>query len=79
MLFRSPRDREIVRELSFDEALDYIVKNDYCNPHQLIRDDWKMKIRKQFYSEYLSKCEVYLVNTIKKAESTQDCIREILF
>jgi hypothetical protein len=78
-LKRDPNDREIVRELSFDEALDYIVKNDYCNPHQLIRDERKMKLRKQFYSEYLSKCEVYLVNTINKAESTQDHIREILF
>jgi len=64
--------------MSSDEALSYMVENDYCNPHQLIRDERKMRLRRQFFSEYLSKCEVFLVNTINSAEVTQNRIREIL-
>jgi len=78
-LKRDPEDAGVIRKMSSDEALSYIVKNDYCNPHQLIRDERKMRLRRQFFSEYLSKCDVFLVNTVNSAEVTQNRIREIFF
>ena len=77
-LKRDTSDPELYRELSIDEAMDYIVRNDFCNPHQMIRDDRKMELRRRFFSEYLSKCRVFLVNTTQKAEDTQGMIRRII-
>ena len=35
-------------------------------------------IRTQFFRDYLSKCKVYLVNTVNKAEETQKLIRKTI-
>ena len=77
-LKRDKDDGRLVTELSTDEAVDYLVKNDFCNPHQMVRDERKMRIRTQFFRDYLSKCKVFLVNTVNRAEETQKLIREAL-
>ncbi len=77
-LRRDQNDEEISRELSIDEAMDYIVKNDFCNPHQMIRDGRKIALRTEFFREFLSCCRVFLVNTRTKAEDTQETIRKII-
>lgn len=77
-LKRDDRDDVISRELTLDEAMDYIVSNDFCNPHQMIRDERKITLRTKFYREYLSKCKVFLINSRMKAEDTQNVIRKII-
>lgn len=77
-LKRDKDDERLVRELDTDEAVQYLVDNDFCNPHQMVRDERKLRIRTEFFRNYLSKCKVFLVNTVKKAEETQDLIREIV-
>jgi hypothetical protein len=44
----------------------------------MIRDERKLRIRTDFFREYLSKCQVFLINTINKAEDTQKLIRKTL-
>ncbi len=77
-LKRDYDDKNTVTELSTDEAVEYLIKNDFCNPHQMIRDERKLRIRTDFFREYLSKCQVFLINTINKAEDTQKLIRKTL-
>lgn len=77
-LKRDSSDPQIARELTSAEALEYIVRNDFCNPHQMVRDERKLKLRTDFFREYLSKCQVYLVNTVCTAEETQEHIRALL-
>ena len=77
-LKRDDQDDVISRELTLDEAMDYIVSNDFCNPHQMIRDERKIALRTEFYREYLSKCKVFLINSRMKAEDTQNVIRKII-
>ena len=77
-LKRDKDDKELARELSTDEAVEYLVKNDFCNPHQMVRDERKMRIRTEFFRDYVSKCKVYLINTVNKAEDTQELIRKVL-
>ncbi len=48
-------------KLDIDEAMDFMVGKDFCNPHQLIRNDRKFKMRKNFFREVFSKQEVYLL------------------
>jgi len=78
LLKRDRADKRIVSDLSTDEALDYLVANDFCNPHQLVRDERKLELRKRFFREYLKQANVHLVNTTGTPQETQRKIREIL-
>lgn len=75
LLKRDPEDDRVVRELETSEALDYLVKNNFCNPHQLVRDERKLELRTMFFREYLDHCEAYMVNTIASPLDTQEEIR----
>ena len=78
LLKRDAGDNVAIRHLTPKEGLEYLLKNDFCNPHQIIRNDHKMGIRTKFFSDFLSKCEVYLINTIKTAKETQEIIRDAI-
>jgi len=71
-------DHVPIRQLTHEEGLEYLLKNDLCNPHQIISNDHKEKIRTKFFSDFLSNCEIYLVNTIKTAQETQELIRDTI-
>jgi serine kinase of HPr protein (carbohydrate metabolism regulator) len=67
-----------IRRFTRDEGLDYLLNNDLCNPHQIIWSDHKTKIRTRFLSEFLSNCDIYLVNTIRTPQETQELIRNAI-
>jgi len=78
LLKRDPADPEMIRELGADEALAYLEANDFCNPHQLVRNPNRVDRRREFFRRYLSECSVHMVNTIRPAEETQAVIREAI-
>jgi hypothetical protein len=78
LLKRDPEDKKIVTNLNEDEALQYMLANDFCNPHQLVRDDRKLELRKDFFREYFKQTSVHLVNTTGTPQETQQRIREIV-
>lgn len=67
-----------VSPVSTDEALGYLEAHDFCNPHQLVRDERRMGIRREFFRRLLEECETYMVNTTGTAEETQAALRGIL-
>lgn len=78
LLKRDPEDSRLVFRLSSEQALEYLSKDGFCNPHQLVCDlRWTAR-RMGFFRRYLSECEVYMVNTISSAEETQENIRSVL-
>ncbi|AIZ56351.1 hypothetical protein Mpt1_c04590 [Candidatus Methanoplasma termitum] len=78
LLKRDKDDPVTIRRLSPKEGVDYLLKNDLCNPHQIIWNDHKKKVRTAFFADFLSKCEVYSVNTIKTPQETQELIRNTI-
>lgn len=78
LLKRDREDPVIESEISAEDALAYLESNDFCNPHQLIRDDDSMVLRREFFRRYLSQCRVFMVNTVCSAEETQDRIRKLI-
>jgi ATP-dependent phosphoenolpyruvate carboxykinase len=78
LLKRDPQDKSIVTELSTDDALQYMLKNDFCNPHQLVKDNRKFELRKDFFRRYFEQTIVYLVNTTGTPQETQTEIRALL-
>ncbi len=75
LLERDPADPPGARRVEPGYALEYLESHDYCNPHQLLRDDARMARRREFFRRYLTECEPYMVNTTGTPEETQDAIR----
>ena len=78
MLKRDQEDKNITTRLNADEALSYVVAHDFCNPHQLVRDNRKATLRKDFFRKLFKQTDVYLVNTTGTPQETQTEIRQIL-
>ena len=78
MLKRDPSDPNIITPLSTEQAITYLSENNFCNPHQLVRDERKMALRTNFFRRLLSQCDAYLVNTTGEPKQTQNEIRKIL-
>jgi hypothetical protein len=77
-LKRDAADKKIVTDLNGEEALQFMLANDFCNPHQLVRDQRKLELRKDFFRRYFKQTKVYLVNTIETPADTQGKVREIV-
>ncbi len=77
-LKRDDNDENIITEFTVDEACEYMEAHDFCNPHQMIRDDYKKQLRMDFFRRYFEKCSLHLVNTRRSPEETQDAIRSVL-
>ena len=65
-------------KLTKDQALLFMIKNDFCNPHQLIRSKEKMEKRKRFFVEFFSRAPVYLLNTIESPQQSLNRIKALL-
>ena len=78
LLKRDPFDKNIVTPLNADEAVQYLLTNNFCNPHLLVRDNRKIEVRKDFFRKLFEQNDVYLVNTTASPHETQDEIRKVL-
>lgn len=74
------RDRKLppLTRLTAKEALAFMVKNDFCNPHQLLRTKDKLAKRKAFFSQFFSAAPVYLLNTIEKPQQSLQRLKALL-
>jgi len=79
LLKRDAADPVLERKLDTDEALEYLLANNFCNPHQLVRDQRKLAMRERFFREYLGHCEVHMVNTAAPAQESHRAIQRIAF
>lgn len=78
LMKRDPDDKNIAKAMNKKEALEYLVTNNFCNPHQLVRDKRKFELRKMFFIQYLKQTSVHLINTTSPPRETQRKIREIV-
>jgi len=78
LLKRDPDDKKVVTDLTKKEALEYLLANNFCNPHQLVTDKRKIQLRKNFFNKYLTQTSVHMVNTIRPPHETQQKIRKIV-
>ena len=73
------RDKSLppIQELTPKEALAFMEKNDFCNPHQLVRTRSKLDKRKRFFAELFSKAPVHLLNTIETPKQSLQRLRAL--
>jgi hypothetical protein len=77
MLRRDPKE-PIVKTLGPNEAWEYIKEYDLCNPHQMIRNDRKIRMREKFFKRFFGDSCVNLINTTGTPDETQKIIRNIV-
>lgn len=78
LLKRDDKDRKVARKVNADEGLEYLLENDFCNPHQLVRDRRKKELRKNFFRRLFDLSDVYLVNTVKPPHETHEEIIKLV-
>jgi len=76
LLMRDPEDDTIVKKLTSNEAAKYMETVEFCNPHLLVKDERKNKLRRQFFREFFSRLETYLVNIVLPPIETHRVIKE---
>lgn len=78
ILKRDPYDEVRTREVGVEEAVDYLERNSFCNPHLLVKDDRKMRLRRRFFREFLSRSKVFIVNSVPPPVETNELIQKII-
>ena len=74
VLLERNQDNSSFRELTPEEGLDYMIKQDFCNPHQMIRDARKFNLRVNFFKELFTENQVYMLNTVETPQESLDRI-----
>jgi len=77
-LKRDSSDPQLIRQLDGDEMIDYLVANDFCNPHLLVKDQRKQELRIQFFEKLFKQVTPYLVNTISTPQKTIDAMLDVI-
>ena len=65
ILLRRDRKKPVVERLKPEQAIKYLVQNDFFNPHIIHHNGWKTKVRKSAFVELLKRCDIILLNTIE--------------
>ncbi len=79
LLKRDHQDSNIVTHCTADEALAFMLERNFCNPHQLVRDNRKIELRKTFFRRLFEQTDVFLVNTTGTPQATQEEIRKAVY
>lgn len=76
LLERDMKNTPFVK-LSEEEAMDFMIEKDFCNPHQLVRNNRKLNLRKNFFRELFTKLDVYLLNTVETPNESLNRIKDL--
>jgi len=78
VLKRDPGDENTVRTLNPETGLAFFEENHYFNPHLLVNNPDKVRVRNHYVADLLSRTNVYLVNTRGTPAETQRWIRSLV-
>ncbi len=78
LLKRDKSDSSVARRIDPEDGMEYLLANDFCNPHQLVRDPRKLRLRRKFYERLLKQSEVFMVNTVPPPLETNLAIVKLL-
>lgn len=69
VLLTNEKGKPAFRELDPKEATKFMVKEDFCNPHQLSRGPRKNWMRKSFFEELFDQVPAYMLNIAEESPS----------
>jgi hypothetical protein len=78
VVLRREKGREPLKKLTPEEGVKYMLKHDFCNPHQLIRTKAKLAKRKAFFKEVFKRAPAYLLNTIETPTQSLERLKNLI-
>jgi hypothetical protein len=78
ILKRDQSQSETVRQMEAGQALAVLEGNDYFNPHLLVKNEFKRRLRSRFFGKLLASTRVFEVNTKGTPEESQMAIGKLL-
>ena len=75
---RDMNEENTVQTLDPENGLKFFEENNYFNPHLLVTNPDKKRIRNRYVSDLLNRTTVYLVNTRGAPAETQRWIRSLV-
>ncbi|MDD1722930.1 MAG: aldolase [Methanothrix sp.] len=78
ILKRDQSQSETVRQMEAGQALAVLEGNDYFNPHLLVKNEFKRRLRSRFFGKLLTSTRVFEVNTKGTPEESQRAIGMLL-
>jgi len=78
ILKRDQSQSENVRQMEAGQALAVLEGNDYFNPHLLVKNEFKRRLRSRFFGKLLTSTRVFEVNTKGTPEESQRAIGKLL-
>ncbi len=78
LLKRDLSDEVLSRKIEVDEAVNYMERTNFCNPHLLVINERKTKLRKRFFKEFFERTKIFMVNAIPPPLETHRIICEII-
>lgn len=78
ILKRDQSQSETVRQMEAGQALAVLEGNDYFNPHLLVKNEFKRRLRSRFFGKLLASTRVFEVNTKGTPEESQRAIGKLL-
>lgn len=77
ILLTRKKGKQPIQKLSVKNAIMFMTKNDFCNPHQLVRTKKKKTKRVEFFKELFKRTPVYLLNTIETPEESLERLKKV--
>jgi hypothetical protein len=77
VLLERKKGEPVFRKLAPKDAVAFMAANDFCNPHQLIRNRKKSEARKKFFAELFSRVPVYLLNTVETPQQSLQRLKNV--
>lgn len=77
VLKRDPADPDKAQSLNPDTAMKLFIENNYFNPHLLVRNSDKTRLRTRYIGDLLERTQCYCVNTTGTPQETQKLIRSL--
>ena len=78
VLLMRDKTQPVFQKVSAQKALSFMLDQDFCNPHQLIRSKQKLAQRKAFFLELFSRIPVYLLNTIETPKESLERLKKLI-
>ncbi len=78
ILKRDFSQKEEVIELEPKHALKVLEANNYFNPHLLVDNDLKRRLRSVFFGALLEQAQVHEINTTGTPEQSQNAIKKVI-
>jgi serine kinase of HPr protein (carbohydrate metabolism regulator) len=69
------KGKPALQKLDAKAATAFMLKHDFCNPHQLVRTKKKKAKRTAFFKGLFQKLPVYMLNTIETPKQSLDRLR----